>query len=87
MTLRRRSIIIDDFRHSLNQTDEHDKASKDNTHPRCIRLPRPRAKFDIAERRQYICEGTGGRSTDEFKDSAEVASEERDEHGAEDERC
>lgn len=71
------------FRPSLHQTNTHHKTSKNNTHIRSIRLPRPPfRKFDIAKRWENVRKSTSAGGAHELEDDADVAGEECHSHGS-----
>lgn len=87
MTLPSPSLPPHNLRNAQHQTNRHNHRAKRNARIARPRLPRPPLRqIHKAQRRENVGERAGGRGADELEDDADVAGDEGDGHGGDDER-
>lgn len=80
-------VTSNTFPNRLNQTDAHHRTPKCNAHIGGIDLPGAASgEFDVAQRRQNVCQRTRTRSSHELEHDAQIAGDERHAHGGENQR-
>lgn len=81
---KQRDTTFNHLSNGLQHTHSHDGTPKRHDDPGHVRLPRPRGQLDVAQRRQDVGHGGGARAADQVKDGADVARQQAQHHGAED---